>query len=123
MAHAPLRGRGLPTSEEPRVEGGEDSMKRHPHDLLLQEFAATLSGEPEELLEHLIACGRCQHQLKSLLHPREGVLAGRVWRPNDFQAVPENYDPALASASQRLAFLQNLYEKEQAEAVGLLFEL
>ena len=98
-------------------------MKTHPHDLLLQEFAATLSGEPEELLEHLITCDRCQHQLKALLHPQESLLAGRVWRANDVQIVPESYDPALAKASQRLASLQTFYEKERAEAVGLLAEL
>src|SRR6476659_4672366 len=109
MAHAPLRGHGLPASEKPGVEGGENPMKTHPHDLLLQEFAATLSGEPEELLEHLIACERCQHRLKALLHPRENLLAGRVWRPKDSQAVPEDYDPALARASQRLASLRTFY--------------
>lgn len=97
-------------------------MKAHPHDLLLQEFAATLS-EPAEVLEHLIHCERCRHRLRPLLHQRPSALADRVVAGQRWFAMPAHYEPALERACQILQGLQEAYGKERAEAGGLFSEL
>ena len=98
-------------------------MKTHPHDLLLQEFASTLSGEPEELLEHLITCKRCQRQLNALLHPEANNLAVRVLSRSRLERPSEEYDPVLDRASRSVHGLQAVYARERMEALGLFSEL
>lgn len=98
-------------------------MRIHPHDLLLQEFAATFSEESEECLEHLIRCPACQTRLRSLMHSQPEGLADKVVPLERRRAVPADYDPALDRLSQSLARIQSAYEKERVEAVGLYSEL
>jgi tetratricopeptide (TPR) repeat protein len=98
-------------------------MKTHPHDLLLQEFAFTLSGEPEELLEHLIACTRCQRRLNTLLHPQPNSLVARALSRNRSGMETEDYDPVLDRASRSLLGIQTTYDRERMEALGLFTEL
>jgi tetratricopeptide (TPR) repeat protein len=98
-------------------------MKSHPHDLLLQEFAATLTGEPQEILDHLIACASCQRRLRSLMHPRPSALAQRVVPLDRHRVEPVDYAPILDKASRSLREIESAYEKERAEARDLFAEL
>src|SRR5947209_923189 len=98
-------------------------MKSHPHDLLLQEFAATLTGEPQEILDHLIACASCQRRLRALIHPRACVLAQRIVPLSRELAEPVSYESALDRASRSLCHLESVYQKEREEALGLFAEL
>jgi tetratricopeptide (TPR) repeat protein len=98
-------------------------MKTHPHDLLLQEFAATLTGDPQEVLEHLIACTSCQRRLKGLLHPQPSALADKVVPLERRSALPPDYDPGLDRISRCLRRIESSFQKERAEALGLFAEL
>ncbi|HEV8577982.1 MAG TPA: tetratricopeptide repeat protein [Thermoanaerobaculia bacterium] len=98
-------------------------MKLHPHDLLLQEFAATFSEDRADCLDHLIRCPRCRKQFRSLLHLQLNPLAENVvplWRQ---QPGPVDYEPGLARVSRDLKHLPSAYEKERVEALGLFSEL
>jgi len=98
-------------------------MKTHPHDLLLQEFAATLTGDPQEVLEHLIACTSCQRRLKGLLHPLPSALADKVVPLERRSALPPDYDPGLDRISRGLGRIESSFHRERAEASGLFAEL
>jgi tetratricopeptide (TPR) repeat protein len=98
-------------------------MKTHPHDLLLQEFAATLTGDPQEVLEHLIACTSCQRRLKGLLHPQPSVLADKVVPLERRSALPPDYDPGLDRISLSLRGVESSFHKERLEAPGFFSEL
>lgn len=98
-------------------------MKFHPHDLLLQEFAATFPEDRQECLEHLIQCPDCRSRLRQILHSRESDLAARVVPLERFKEVPDDYDPGLERISKSLRRIQSAYEKERAEAPGLFSEL
>jgi tetratricopeptide (TPR) repeat protein len=98
-------------------------MKTHPHDLLLQEFALNLTGDPEEVLEHLIVCASCQRRLKALLHPQPSVLADRVVPLERRSSMPANYDPGLDKVSRSLNGVESSFQRERAEAPGLFSEL
>lgn len=98
-------------------------MKPHPHDLLLEEFASTFSGEPEEMLDHLIACEKCQRRLKSLLRPRTSRVVGKISPAIRLPEETYEYDPMLERLARSMQSLQKAYEIERAQAVALLPEL
>jgi tetratricopeptide (TPR) repeat protein len=98
-------------------------MKAHPHDLLLEEFASTFTSEPEEVLDHLISCEKCQQRLKALLRPQPSLVAGRVGPGIRPQRGTYEYDPALDRVARSMQGLQQSYEMERAQAVALLPEL
>jgi tetratricopeptide (TPR) repeat protein len=96
-------------------------VKIHPHDLLLKEFAASFPEDREECLAHLIQCSDCRNRLRRLLHWRPGDLPDRVVpleRRQDLVAA--NYDPLLDRISSSLWRIRSAYERERAEAPGLL---
>lgn len=98
-------------------------MKTHPHDFLLEEFVITLTGEPEEVLDHLISCTSCQHRLKTLLHPQSGIAADKVVPLKRRSVLPPDYTPVLDRISGSLTDLESNYEKERIEAARLFSEL
>lgn len=98
-------------------------MKTHPHDLLLEEFVVTLTGEPQEILDHLISCVSCQHRLKALLHPQPGIAADKVVPLERRSTLPPDYSPVLDRISWSLRGIESFYEKERTEATGLFSEL
>lgn len=98
-------------------------MKFHPHDLLLQEFAATLTGDPPEVLEHLIECTSCQRRLKVLLHAQPSLLADKVVPLERRPSLPPDYDPAFDRISWALRRIESTYQRERSEAPGLFTEL
>ncbi len=103
-------------------------MKSHPHDLLLEEFAATFSSEPAEMLDHLIACEKCQQRLTSLLRPQPpSLIAGRMGsgenEGNHQHEETYEYDPILDRVAWSLQGLQSSYEAERDQALALLPEL
>lgn len=98
-------------------------MKTHPHDLLIEEFAATLTGEPQEVLDHLISCSSCQHRLKTLLQPQPGIAADKVVPLERRWALPPDYNPVLDRISRSLRGIESAYQRERSEAVGLFSEL
>jgi tetratricopeptide (TPR) repeat protein len=95
----------------------------HPHDLLLQEYAATFPEDCTECLDHLIQCSECRDRLRSLLHSRPGVLADNVVPLDRWQTVPADYDPVLDRISRSLQRIESAYVRERAEAPGLFSEL
>src|SRR5882724_2613999 len=98
-------------------------MKPHPHDLLLEEFASTFSGEPEEMLDHLIACEKCQRRLKSLLRPQPSLVASKIGPGLRSSCEPYGYDPILDRVASSMRGLQKSYEMERVQALDLLPEL
>jgi len=98
-------------------------VKFHPHDLLLQEFAASFPEDRAECLEHLIHCPDCRTRLRGLLHCRPSDPVARVVPPERFQDAPVNYDPGLDRISKTLQRVQSAYLRERTEAPGLFFEL
>ncbi len=98
-------------------------MKIHPHDLVLQEFAASFPEDREECLEHLIECPDCRGRLRRLLHFRPYDLASKVVPLQRSQKTPADYDPSLDRISRSLRRIQSGYQKERAEAPGLFAEL
>jgi tetratricopeptide (TPR) repeat protein len=97
-------------------------VKIHPHDVVLQEFAASFPEDRRECLEHLIECLDCRNRLQEFLHSRPSDLAAKVI-PLQRQQVPGNYDLGLDRISRSLRHIQSAYEKERAEAPGLFSEL
>jgi tetratricopeptide (TPR) repeat protein len=95
----------------------------HPHDLLLQEFAATFPEDREECLEHLIQCPDCRKRLRRLLHHRPGDLAAKVIPLERGQDFSIDYDPVVDRLSRSLQCIQSAYDKERVEAPGLFSEL
>ncbi len=98
-------------------------MKTHPHDFLLEEFVITLTGEPEEVLDHLITCTNCQHRLKTLLHPQSGIAADKVVPLERRSAAPPDYSPVLDRISWSVKGVESAHEQERTEASGLFSEL
>jgi tetratricopeptide (TPR) repeat protein len=98
-------------------------VKLHPHDLLLEEFAATFPEDREKCLDHLLRCPDCRDRLRSLLHARPNALADRVVQSGLWQTSPAGYDPALERASRSLRSLEATYDRERTEAPGLYAEL
>jgi tetratricopeptide (TPR) repeat protein len=98
-------------------------MKTHPHDLLLEEFVTTLTGEPEEVLDHLISCTTCQRRLKVLLQPQAGIVADKVVPLERRSTLPPDYGPVLDRISWSLRGIESLYQTERSEATKLFSEL
>lgn len=98
-------------------------MKTHPHDFLLEDFVITLTGEPEEVLDHLISCTSCQRRLKALLQSQSGIAAEKVVPLERRSTLPPDYGPVLDRISWSLKRLESDCEKERMEAAGLLSEL
>ncbi|HEV7504500.1 MAG TPA: hypothetical protein VGS07_06295 [Thermoanaerobaculia bacterium] len=98
-------------------------MKPHPHDLLLEEFASTFTSEPEEVLDHLISCEKCQQRLKSLLRPQPSLVAGKIGPGIHLKEGTYDYDPMLDRVARSMHGLQKSFEVERAQAVALLPEL
>ncbi|HSS77879.1 MAG TPA: tetratricopeptide repeat protein [Thermoanaerobaculia bacterium] len=98
-------------------------MKPHPHDLLLEEFAATFKDDADEVLDHLITCEKCQRRLKSLLRPQPSLVAGKVGPGIRPLGETYEYDPMLEKVARSIQGLQKAYEVERGQAVALLPEL
>lgn len=98
-------------------------MKIHPHDSVLQEFAASFPEDREECLEHLIDCLDCQKRLRRLIHCLPSGSAAKVVPLERPPLASVSYDPILDRVSRPLRRLQSLYAKERAEAQGLFSEL
>ena len=98
-------------------------MKTHPHDLLLEEFVTTLTGEPQDVLDHLVSCTTCQHRLKTMLRPQPGVVADKVVPLERRSTLPPDYSPVLDRISWSLRGVESFYQKERAEATRLFSKL
>ena len=98
-------------------------MKPHPHDLLLEEFASTFTSEPDEVLDHLISCEKCQHRLKSLLRPQPSLVAGKIGAGVRSPEETYDYDSILDRLARSMPGLQKSYEMERDQALALLPEL
>lgn len=97
-------------------------MKIHPHESVLQEFAASFSEDREECLEHLIQCADCRSRLRRLLHSAPSDLAGVV-SLQQWHQIPASYDLALDRISRSIPRIQSAYQRERVEAPGLFSEL
>jgi tetratricopeptide (TPR) repeat protein len=99
-------------------------VKIHPHDLLLQEFAATSPETRKKCLDHLSSCPECRDKLRWLhilqAPPRQ---AAKVLSFGRGQAQAPKYDPALEGASRSVYTLEAIYQRERAAAPGLYAEL
>jgi tetratricopeptide (TPR) repeat protein len=95
----------------------------HPHDLLLQEFAATSPEIRKKCLEHLSTCPECRDKLRWLYslgsHPPQ---AAKILPFGRGKALPAEYDPALENASWSLRSIESAYARERAAAPGLYAE-
>jgi tetratricopeptide (TPR) repeat protein len=98
-------------------------MKSHPHDLLLQELATTLPGEPGEVLDHLATCAACQRRLQSLIQPKSSALAESVGMQSLGSIGKVDYEPVLLMALRSLRQLETTYKQERAEALSLFADL
>ncbi len=123
FARTARSGRLVFASRQGRRVGEGEEMKTHPHDLLLEEFVTTLTGEPQEVLDHLVSCNKCQHRLKTLLHPQSGVAADKVVPLGRRSILPPDYSPMLDRISWSLRGVESAYRTERAEAAGLFSDL
>ena len=98
-------------------------MKSHPHDLLLQELVAALPGEPQRVLDHLLACESCLRRLQALMRTQPSDPSETVASLERRRGEPVNYEPALDRAAHALRHLESMYERERVEAFGLFAEL
>jgi len=98
-------------------------VKIHPHDVVLQEFAASFPEERRKCLEHLIECPDCRDRFRRFLLSQPGALAAKVVPIQRGYPISASYDPALNSLSRALKGIQSAYERERAEAPGLFSEL
>lgn len=98
-------------------------MRIHPHDLLLQEYAATFSEDRPECLAHLLSCKDCQDRFRSLFNLSAGIPTGTVTLLDPCQPMSADYEPALKRVSRSLQGIHSTYELERAEAPRLLGEL
>ncbi len=99
-------------------------MRIHPHDLLLQEFAATSPETRKKCLEHLSTCLECRDKLHWLYASRpQPSQADKVLPFGRGQAPRAEYEPALESASRALRSIESAYARERAAAPGLYAEI
>jgi len=96
----------------------------HPHDLLLQELAATSPETRKKCLEHLSTCPECRDKLLWLraLGPHL-PQATKILPFGRGQSHLAEYGPALESASRSLGPIESAYFSERAAAPGLYAEL
>jgi len=97
-------------------------MKIHPHDLCLRDLVDSLPDERQQTLRHLLTCDSCRGRLLPLLKPRSASLA-RLAEFLRWTDEPSDYDRMIAQSD--LAHDQRLFsfERERAQAEGLLGEL
>ena len=81
-------------------------MRIHPPDARLRKLLAPTQGKPDPVQEHVSGCARCLGRLETL---RSGATSA--------------YDVALTAHAGRLRLLQTAYDRERAEAKGLVAEL
>lgn len=83
-------------------------MKIHPHDQRLRKLLHSGQDTTDPVREHVSGCTRCRRRLEGLRKRKELYAA---------------YDAALSSSARRISDLQAAYEKERADATGLVAEL
>lgn len=83
-------------------------MKIHPPAQRLRKLLHSDQDKTDPIREHVAECSRCRRRLDGLRERQEMYAA---------------YDAALAVNTRRLAELQTAYEKERADAKGLVAEL
>jgi tetratricopeptide (TPR) repeat protein len=88
----------------------------HPHDLLLQELAATSPDIQKKCLEHLDRCPGCRDKLGVFLRSRQSTPINKVLPFGRGETFPANYNPAIERAARFLGPVEDLYVKERAEA-------
>jgi len=98
-------------------------MKSHPHDLLLQELAASNTGGSRVVLDHLSACESCRTRLQAIRKstPNPGVNQILLWPRHRIGLM--SYEPVLESVSRSLPLLELKYRREREEAGHLFAEL
>jgi len=100
-------------------------MKVHPHELLLQEFADAISEEHRRLFEHLLSCEACRERIRPFLRRRQPTLLAERMTEVMGGAHGKPYDYSRALQGNEMDHQQRLFafDRERAEAVGLLAEL
>jgi len=98
-------------------------VKIHPHDVVLQEFAASFPEARGKCLEHLIKCPDCQIRLRRFLHSRPNDQVAKIVPLQRRQTLPANYEPGFERVSRSVQLFQSAYAKERAEAPALFSEL
>lgn len=101
-------------------------MKIHPHDQVLEEFAATLSGGDGSVVDHLTECQRCRERILLLMDrppaPVKAVgMADVLPWPKDLETV--DYGPAIKAAESALLVRAHTLAVERAEAPRRVVEL
>jgi tetratricopeptide (TPR) repeat protein len=95
----------------------------HPHDLLLQELAATSLDIRKRCREHLNGCPDCRDKLRVLLGSRPNTPIDKVLPFGRGETLQADYNPAIQRAARFLGSVEGLYERERAEAPGLYADL
>jgi len=98
-------------------------MRIHPHELLMREFAEGMDGEQARLFEHLLTCEPCRQRILPFLHHEPGIVAERVAKVLQWSGGACNYGPALDRSERAQERRRYAFERERAEAKGLLAEL
>jgi tetratricopeptide (TPR) repeat protein len=101
-------------------------VKIHPHDQVLQEFAATLSGVDSAVLDHLAECQRCRERILFLVDRASGSsknvgMADVLPWPTTLDGV--DYGPAIDAAERSLLVRARILAVERAEAPRRVVEL
>lgn len=82
-------------------------MRTHPADFRLRKLLLSSSDSPDPIQEHVTECARCRRRLQSLRRKTGSCV----------------YDSAVSIDTRRLLDLQTAYDKERADADGLVAEL
>ena len=101
-------------------------MKIHPHDQVLQEFAATLSEGDGTVVDHLAECQRCRERILVMVDrapasPRTEGMADVLPWPTALDGV--DYGPAIEAAERSLLIHAHVLAVERAEAPRRVVEL
>lgn len=94
-------------------------MKVHPHDLLIQELFTASGEDYQAILDHVVQCEACQRRARALLHARPNPLVDKIVRLDLWLSQPVDYTFAVERSVGCVSGLLAVYEREQAEAVGL----
>ncbi len=82
-------------------------MRMHPPDVRLRKLLTPTQGKQDPVQEHVSGCAKCLSRVETLKN----------------QPVASAYDVALTVHAPRLRYLQAAYDRERAEAKGLIAEL
>jgi tetratricopeptide (TPR) repeat protein len=101
-------------------------VKIHPHDQVLEEFAATLSQVDGAVVDHLAECRRCQERVLSMVDRASGStrtqgMAEVLPWPTTLDEV--DYGPAIEAAERSLHIHARVLAVERAEAPRRVVEL